>query len=528
MPTSAQKTPSTRADASLITVLFPLSVYCTFYEYMLYYKMVICMKNSIKILCIGNSFSQDTIFLAPAVARALGLKTVHFGNLFIGGCPISRHWQNLQEDAPAYLYTDSHGGEWESHPEFKISDAIALDQWDYISIQHGSSFGSSYIQEQCYSELPALTKAVRELAGPHAKIVFNMTWTGEPEHDHRDMLHFNRDQNALFSAICQITERLAAPYVDQVIPTGTAIQNARTAGLGYPLCRDGYHLSKDVGRYLASLTFLCALTGISPCTVAADPNIKGQAVLAKAAALAIEQPYSTSRVIEHMYLYETHLHTAPVSKCGKVGVRENLEFYKSAGYAGVFITNHFIDGNINIDKSLPYEELIEFYCSDYEEAVKIGKELGISVFFGIESSYRGTDFLIYGLDKAWLLQHPEIRDMKKSEQLRFFMEQGALVIQAHPFLEASYIDHIRLFPRCVHGVEVFNACRSDFDNKMARHYADAYNLIHFAGTDNHRGGDRRTLGGMQTAVPVESEQHFVQLVLNGQAGIYQFEKELEK
>ena len=26
-----------------------------------------------------------------------------------------------------------------------------------------------------------------------------------------------------------------------------------------------------------------------------------------------------------MYLYETHLHTAPVSKCAKVGVRENLE-----------------------------------------------------------------------------------------------------------------------------------------------------------------------------------------------------------
>ena len=71
------------------------------------------------------------------------------------------------------------------------------------------------------------------------------------------------------------------------------------------------------------------------------------------------------------YLYETHLHTFPVSRCGKATVRESLEFYKSIGYEGVFITNHFIDGNINYDKSLPYNERIEFYFSDYEEGVRL-------------------------------------------------------------------------------------------------------------------------------------------------------------
>ena len=48
-----------------------------------------------------------------------------------------------------------------------------------------------------------------------------------------------------------------------------------------------------------------------------------------------------------MYLYETHLHTLPVSGCAHAGVRESIELYCRAGYAGVFITNHFIDGNIN-------------------------------------------------------------------------------------------------------------------------------------------------------------------------------------
>ena len=223
-----------------------------------------------------------------------------------------------------------------------------------------------------------------------------------------------------------------------------------------------------------------------------------------------------------MYLYETHLHTAPVSKCAKASVRENLEFYKSAGFAGVFITNHFIEGNISIEKTRPYEERIEFYFSDYEEALKIGKELGFAVFSGIETTTGGTDFLVYGLDKAWFLAHPEIMEMKKSEQLKFFMEEGALVIQAHPYREASYIDHIRLFPRCVHGVEVYNACRNDFENELAQAYCKAYGLIPFAGTDNHIAGKRTALGGMQTEAPLKNEQDFIDRVLNGTAVPFRF------
>ena len=75
---------------------------------------------------------------------------------------------------------------------------------------------------------------------------------------------------------------------------------------------------------------------------------------------------------DKMYKYETHLHTSPVSRCAKASVRESLEFYKSLGYDGVFITNHFLDGNINIDKSKPYAEKIDFYFSDYEKALELG------------------------------------------------------------------------------------------------------------------------------------------------------------
>ena len=65
-----------------------------------------------------------------------------------------------------------------------------------------------------------------------------------------------------------------------------------------------------------------------------------------------------------MYKYETHLHTYPVSRCARKNVEENLKFYKELGYDGIFITNHFLDGNINIESDKSYEEKINFYFSD--------------------------------------------------------------------------------------------------------------------------------------------------------------------
>ena len=152
--------------------------------------------------------------------------------------------------------------------------------------------------------------------------------------------------------------------------------------------------------------------------------------------------------------------------------------------------------------------------------MEIGKKIGIKVFVGVELSYKGTDFLIYGLDKAWYLAHPEIMEMKKSEELSLMMESGALVIQAHPFREARYIDHIRLYPRQVHGVEVCNAYRTELENAMAKQYAQSYGLLEFAGTDNHWAGDAKALAGIYTETPLQSEQDLIKQVLGRETKIF--------
>jgi hypothetical protein len=219
---------------------------------------------------------------------------------------------------------------------------------------------------------------------------------------------------------------------------------------------------------------------------------------------------------DKFYRYETHLHTSPVSRCAHATVRQTLEAYTKFGYDGVFITNHFLGGNILTDPSWSYEECVRFYFSDYEEGVRIGKELGIDVFCGVELSYGGSDFLVYGVEKEWFLAHPEIREIKFSSFLTLLAEAGALIIHAHPFREASYIDHIRLFPRHVHGVETYNACRTPFENGMADMYAKYYGLPPFSGSDNHNAGAQRLLGGMQSQSPITSEKDFIERYRKGE------------
>lgn len=221
-----------------------------------------------------------------------------------------------------------------------------------------------------------------------------------------------------------------------------------------------------------------------------------------------------------MFRYDTHVHTLPASRCAHASVRDTVEFYKEIGFDGIFITNHFLDGNLDMTADHPYEERLNFWAADYEEAVEIGKEVGLKIFLGAELSYQGTDFLVFGLDKAWFLAHPEIMDMKKSEELPYLQAHGALVVQAHPFLEANWIDHIRLYPRSVQGVEVYNANRSELVNRMAGIYADAYGLCKTAGTDNHCGSAQENLAGIETETPIVDEQDFIRRVLAGETRVF--------
>lgn len=67
----------------------------------------------------------------------------------------------------------------------------------------------------------------------------------------------------------------------------------------------------------------------------------------------------------------------------------------------------------------------------------------------------------------------------------------------------------------MHGVEVMNANRTELENKMADAYAEAYDLIKFAGSDNHVGASQKILAGMVSDRPIRSEAEFIKGVREG-------------
>ena len=46
-----------------------------------------------------------------------------------------------------------------------------------------------------------------------------------------------------------------------------------------------------------------------------------------------------------MYRYETHMHTSQASACAFSTGAEMARAYAAAGYTGIFITDHFFNGN---------------------------------------------------------------------------------------------------------------------------------------------------------------------------------------
>ena len=219
-------------------------------------------RDTIKVLAIGNSFSEDAVeeHLSP-LAQAEGL-TVVIGNMYIGGCSLERHVNNLRGNLKKYRYRkfDPQGNKTEIK-NYTLEQVLAEEEWDYISVQQVSSL--SGMPESYNPWLPELVEFVKARQ-PQAELMFHATWAYGPNSTHKAFPNYGNDQlrmyNAIISAVYQEVPKVG---IKLIIPSGTSIQNARTV-LGNDLTRDGFHLSRDLGRYIAACTWLEAVLGVNP------------------------------------------------------------------------------------------------------------------------------------------------------------------------------------------------------------------------------------------------------------------------
>ncbi len=218
------------------------------------------------------------------------------------------------------------------------------------------------------------------------------------------------------------------------------------------------------------------------------------------------------------FLYETHLHTSVSSACASSRGYEYVRRYMDLGYSGIFVTDHFYNGNTAVPHSLPWKDWVNRFCLGYEEAKNEGDKNGFDVFFGWEETFNGCDdYLVYGLDKAWLLEHPEMTNWTRGEQYKAVKEAGGCVVQAHPFRQADWIRRIVLSSGCVDAVETANAgnWEQSYD-ALAMRYAQKLNLPYTAGSDMHnaRGIEKDRVFGVILNKKLNSAGDYVNAILN--------------
>jgi len=213
------------------------------------------VKKPIKILAIGNSFSEDAVqsYLYD-IAKAEGIEVI-IGNMYIAGCTLDTHWSNIVADNGAYSYrkigTD---GNMATTANKSISAVLSDENWDYISLQQASPQSGIYSTYE--RDLPLLVNYLREVAEVKATLILHQTWAYAKTSDHSGFSNYSRDQIVMYNSIVDAVWK-AADLVDinLIIPAGTAIQNGRTSYIGDKFCRDGYHLEVTYGRYTAACTW---------------------------------------------------------------------------------------------------------------------------------------------------------------------------------------------------------------------------------------------------------------------------------
>jgi predicted metal-dependent phosphoesterase TrpH len=186
------------------------------------------------------------------------------------------------------------------------------------------------------------------------------------------------------------------------------------------------------------------------------------------------------------YLYETHLHTCLTSRCASARGRDYVKYYLDAGYSGIVVTDHFFRGNCAADRRLPWREWVKEFCRGFEDTREEGARRGLDVFFGWEETFDGDDYLVYGLDREWLLEHPEARRWTRKDQYQAVKAAGGCVVHAHPFRQHLYIRQVCLAPFFIDAVEAANAGNEEqYYDVLALRYAAKLGLPLSAGSDIH-------------------------------------------
>lgn len=182
-------------------------------------------KKTLKILSVGNSFSEDAFNYAPWILKNICPEIdLTFGTLYRGGSTLAQHYSSFLNNTNDYSFRkwQSNNNDWETiKSSANDLDALGNEKWDIILFQQESNSASDYSTYQPY--LNDIIKLLFSKIDYPVKLGWLITPSNRSNYEQSVT-----DFNAIITAVQRVINETA---IDFVIPCGTAIQNARTTTL---------------------------------------------------------------------------------------------------------------------------------------------------------------------------------------------------------------------------------------------------------------------------------------------------------
>ena len=224
-------------------------------------------KSGLKVLDIGNSYTDDATALLPRIAEASGsdLSDMCLYKAYRSGASF-KNWYDVYYDRDDNDYSISKvlggidanitTGSGTGTDGKLFREALANEQWDLIIIHQNSTYAPYYEQWNTAEDggyLRELLSLLKELQ-PQAAIGFLLV------HSYWDGYRGNKEKSSLvrWQLIANSTRQLCENYdISLVIPYGTAVENLRASSLNneYDLTSDGTHLGFGLCKYTAACCY---------------------------------------------------------------------------------------------------------------------------------------------------------------------------------------------------------------------------------------------------------------------------------
>ena len=197
--------------------------------------------DTMRVLMLGNSFASDATAYMKEVTDAAGLDRQRFC-VYIGvisGGGLANWIETLNTGVQQSYYRMA--GAIKMNVSGALSD-ILNQPWDVCVLLQNSD--ASYRWDSYENTLqPMIDGIMAHCPNPRLQLAYMMPWT-----------HTAATTEKEWPGNVSCAKKIAKEYGIQVIPVGTAIQNARMQGLdnGYYLTRDNWHMCNGVGKFVAA------------------------------------------------------------------------------------------------------------------------------------------------------------------------------------------------------------------------------------------------------------------------------------